>query len=82
MSDDRLDMRQTLALLEEVRELVERLDNSPLNIEGSNNKEVMRRKAQASRQLLYAAHVADLTRAEILSQYHKFKGETPPLIVS
>lgn len=38
-------------------------------------------KARISGELLYAAHCADLVRAEVLSQYHVFKGrEDVPLI--
>lgn len=68
-----LDMAEAFALIDEVRGLAERLDGAPLNVEGDNNKARMRANANRSKDLLYAAHVADKLRMEIMDQYHHFK---------
>ena len=78
---DTLKMKNTLTLLDDARAMIEALDGAPMNIDGDNNKERMRRNSQRSRDLLFAAHLADLARADILNQYHRFKGENPPAIV-
>ncbi len=41
-----------------------------------NRKKPQSDKGRISADLLYAVHCADLVRAEILSQYHVFKGRT------
>jgi hypothetical protein len=79
-TDERLSMQAALRLLDEVRELVVDLDDAPINVEGDNNKNRMRTNAQRSKDLLYAAHLADVLRLEILNQYHRFKGQNPPLL--
>lgn len=81
MSDDRLDMTDTLELLDEVRSLVQSLDGALVNIE-VKSKQVNAGKAEISKKLLYASHVADMVRVDIMSQYHRFKGENPPIIVT
>lgn len=73
-------MAQAIELLEEAKAIAEQLDGVPPNQDALNSKERMRVNAERSRLLLYAAHVADLARAEILNQYHGWKGETPPTI--
>lgn len=79
---DTLDLSTTLKLMDEARELVAELDGQPLNVDADNNKDRMRRNAERSRDLLYAAHVVDLARADVLNQYHRFKGAEPPQIVA
>lgn len=83
-SEDRqprdVDMTQALAMLADLRLLLVEVDSTPAHYESGNNKEKMRRSADASRQLLYAGHMADLVRAEILNQYHRWRGQTPPEI--
>lgn len=81
MSDDALDMKHTLVLLEDVRAMLDDLDGASLNVEGDNNKARMRERSERSKQLLYAAHLADLVRADIMNQYHRFKGGNPPHIL-
>lgn len=76
---DRLNVQGTLALLDEVREIVQGLDKTRPNIEVSS-KDVMREKAEVQRKLLYAAHMADCARIDIMSHYHRFKGQNPPRI--
>lgn len=78
---DSLDMGELLDMIEDLREKVEKLDGSRANIEVSS-KQVNSRKAQINRDLLYAAHLADLVRVDIMSHYHRFKGETPPYITA
>lgn len=79
MADDTLlDMTVVTQMLREVDDLTDALHGAPLNIDADNNKDRMRLNAQRSRDLLYAAHLADLIRAEILNQYHRFKGQNPP----
>ena len=78
--NDSLNMTCALTLLDQIGELVTGLNGAPLNIDGDNNKDRMRANAKRSKDLLYAAHLADLARAEILSQYHRFKGQSPPPI--
>ena len=76
MSDnDKMDVGGTLALIEELEDLVKGLDGERPNIEVSN-KDVMRRKAEVQRKLLYAAHLADCVKVDITSHYHRFKGQT------
>lgn len=81
MTDDRLDMTDTLALLDEVRALVHSLDGALVNVE-VKSKSLNAAKAEISKKLLYASHVADMARVDIMSQYHRFKGEAPPIIVT
>lgn len=78
---DSLDMGELLDMIEDLREKVEKLDGSRANIEVSS-KQVNSRKAQINRDLLYAAHLADLVRVDIMNHYHRFKGETPPYITA
>lgn len=80
MSGEKLDMSVVSKLLREVDDLVDALHGAPMNVDIDNNKERMRANAQRSRDLLYAAHLADLIRAEIISQYHRFKGQEPPTL--
>lgn len=82
MTDDdkTLTMVNALQLLDEAKGAIEHLDGSPLNVGKSNDKNLTRDRAKRSRDLLYAAHLADAARLEILNQYHKFKGETPPTV--
>ena len=76
-----LNMDNALNLLTEVQGIVARLNGEPaINAEADNNKARMRASAQRSRDLLYAAHLADLCRAEILNEYHRFKGMNPPTV--
>lgn len=76
--EETLDMSPVRSLLAELGELVDRLDGVSLNVEGENNKSRMRANAERSRELLYSAHLGDLLRVEMLSQYHRFKGQDPP----
>lgn len=57
--------------------LLDELDEAEPNVL-RNSKE----KAVISGELLYAAHCADLVRAEITSQYHVFKGRVNVPLVS
>ena len=82
MALPKLDMTETLKLIDELRDIVVDMDGQKINVEGSNNKELTRQKAIVSKNLLYAAHVADLARASVMTQYHVFKGEDPPRILA
>lgn len=75
-----VDMGPALDLLEECRVIIEKLDGIKPNQDGDTNKDRMRRNAERSRLLLFAAHIADGARYEITSQYHRFKGERPPTV--
>lgn len=75
-----VDMTAVQTILKEISAMVTDLDGATFNVEGDNNKERMRASAERSRDLLYAAHLADMCRAELLSQYHRFKGKNPPLV--
>ena len=77
---NRVDMRATLELLDEVTDYIQKLDGVTVNIETTKSKELNKAKSDISKQLLYAAHLADLARAAVLNEYHKFKGENPPSI--
>lgn len=81
MSAVRLDMHDLLAMLAELRERVVDLDGTKVNIE-VRSKEVNSEKAEVNRKLLYAAHLAHLVEADIMSHYHRFKGEDPPYIAT
>lgn len=74
-----IDMSRALALLAEAAELCKEVDGRRTDTQ-DDNKRRMRMNAENSRLLLYAAHIADLGRAEIVSSYHRFKGENPPAI--
>jgi len=74
-----LDMSDLLIMVDDLRERVVDLDGTSLNIE-VRNKEVNSQKAEINRRLLYAAHLAHLVEADIMSHYHRFKGENPPWI--
>lgn len=76
-----LDMTGVMKLLDDARGIAEEMHGQKVNIEGLNNKGVMSSKAHINKQLLYGAHLADLARAEMLNQYHTFKGENPPQII-
>lgn len=74
-----LDMRTLLELLEEVREEVESLDGSRVNIE-VRSRTVNAEKAEINRKLLYVAHLFDVSKVEVMNHYHRFKGENPPYV--
>jgi hypothetical protein len=76
-----LNLKHTLILLDDARAMLEDLDGAPLNVDGDNNKDRMRANSKRSKDLLFAAHLADLVRADIMNQYHRFKGENPPRII-
>lgn len=46
-----------------------------------NTADKSSRKAEVARRLLYAAHLAHMVEADIISQYHAFRGENVPLII-
>lgn len=81
MSESELNMKNAITLLDDARAMLFELDGAPLNVDGDNNKNRMRKNAERSRDLLFAAHLCDLARAEVTNQYHLFKGENPPSIV-
>lgn len=74
-----LDMRELLALLDELRQEVLNLDGSRVNIE-VRSKAVNAEKAEINRKLLYLAHLFDVAKIEVMNHYHRFKGENPPFI--
>lgn len=74
-----LDMHDLLALLDELRERVVELDGSRVNIE-VRSRQVNAEKAEINRKLLYVAHLFDAAKVEVMSQYHRFKGEDPPFL--
>lgn len=80
-ADGTLSMDAVRKLLEELGDMANELHDLPLNVEGVNNKDRMRINALRSRDLLYAAHLADMLRLEFLNQYHRFKGGHPPTVV-
>lgn len=78
-TEDRIEMHDLLVILDELREKVVELDGSRVNIE-VKNKQVNSEKAEINRRMLYAAHLADLVKIDLMSHYHRFKGEHPPWI--
>ena len=74
-----IDTSPALNCLDELREMLENLNGERENLE-ANSKRVNSHKAEVNRRLLYAAHLAKVIEVEILSQYHVFKGEDPPLL--
>lgn len=76
---ERIDMSTVFRLLDDVRGIAEEMDGAKVDIQ-INNKSVMASKSRINKQLLYAAHLTDLARLEIMNQYHSFKGEDPPTI--
>ncbi len=74
-----IDLSSAIVILEEALQLCKDADGRETDYQG-NNKDRMRYSADTTRSLLYAAHVADLARAEIINTYHRFKGEDPPAI--
>lgn len=79
-TDDVLDMHDLLLLVQELRKEILDLDGSKVNIE-VKSKAVNAEKAEINRKLLYLAHLADLVKVDIMSHYHRFKGEEPPHLV-
>lgn len=77
--EDSLDFSDTLEVIAELRGLIDDLQAIRPNIE-VNNRRVNSEKAEINRRLLYAAHLADAARLDIMSQYHRFKGENPPFL--
>lgn len=75
-----VDMTAAIALLDELKEMAVKLDRAPLHPLDDSNRAKMRAAADRSRELLYAAHLADGVRFEILSQYHAYKGQQPPML--
>lgn len=70
-------MTRALNLLEEARTLCGDVDGQR-RVNPSmepNSKRRASENADISRSLLFAAHLADNVRIEILNQYHLFKGE-------
>lgn len=80
MPNRTIEMEAALALLDELSEMLRALDGRPLDPVFTNNKERMTAAANQSRSLLYAAHLADVLRVEVTSQYHRFKGQDPPVL--
>ena len=74
-----LDMHDLLVMLDKLRAKVVELDGRRLNIE-VRSKQVNAEKAEINRKLLYLAHLADVAKVDIMSHYHRFKGENPPWI--
>lgn len=77
-----LDMTEVIKLLDDARGIAEELHGQRINVEGVNNKEVMRAKSRASNQLLYGAHLIDVARVAFTNQYHIFKGQNVPNITA
>lgn len=75
-----VDMTDALELLDRCRAIVASLDGISPDEQTPNNKERMRLNAERSRNLLFAAHLADVARVEITNQYHRFKGESAPSV--
>lgn len=72
-------MRAARSLVDKLSAEVDALHNRERN-EESNNKEKMRANANTSRDLLFAAHLAEVLKVEILNEYHAFKGQDAPRI--
>jgi hypothetical protein len=79
MSYPTINTKGAQALLDEAREILVELEGTRPNIEVST-KEINSAKAEAQRKLLYAAHLADAARLDIMSLYHRFKGQIPPRV--
>lgn len=72
-----VDLSRAMKLLSDTGDLCDSIDGERRvnpSME-SNSKKRAAANADISRTLLYAAHMADLARIEILNQYHMFKGE-------
>lgn len=78
-TSDTLDMTVLLEVLDELRGEIESLNGSRVNIE-VRSKQVNAEKAEINRKLLYVAHLFDAAKVEVMSQYHRFKGEDPPFL--
>jgi hypothetical protein len=81
-NDIPLNTARAVTLLDEAAEWMEDLDGiTERNVLNNNNKAASARKAEISRRLLYAAHLADAARLEIMNQYFTFKGEETPTVI-
>lgn len=69
-----LDLSHVLDGIDDLRVLIERLDGEAGNVEVPSHKNLMAQKAAVNRDLLLAAHEADLVRVQIMEAYHNFKG--------
>lgn len=69
-----LSMTEALAILDGLRDHLVALDGQDVNAEVPNHKTLMSAKARINSELVYAAHLAHLVEAEVLNQYHRFKG--------
>ena len=69
-------MTGALRLLDNLRRHLLALDGADLNAEVPNHKALMAAKAATNADLVYSAHLAHLIEAEVLNQYHRFKGVT------
>lgn len=80
MTATTVDMTEPRRLLDELTGLIDALDGIEADVPGgeSNNRDKMRRKAQQSRELIYATHVADKLRLAVQDQYHVFRGMQSP----
>ena len=80
--DPPVDMTAAKALLDKLTTYVDSLDGAEPQYEFGNNKERMRATSALSRDLLYAGHLADALRLEILNQYHHWRGQPAPRVTS
>jgi hypothetical protein len=76
-----IDTSKVLILLDQIEDHLSDLDGLNVRDMVSNNKQLNQRMAAVSRQLLMAAHLCDTAKLEVMNQYHRFKGEEPPMIV-
>jgi hypothetical protein len=71
---------QVMTLLDQVEDKLKGLNGLTEKNVSTNDKDKASRKAEISRRLLFAAHLAKTAELEIMNQYHIFKGEDPPKI--
>ena len=77
-----IDMSEVRKLLDQADALAEELHGVEAEDPAfrDNRKDRAARLAEINRKLHYSAHLCDLAALEIRSQFHRFKGETPPTI--
>ena len=76
--DDTIDMTDLLAILDELREHIVELDGCRVNIE-VKSKPINAAKAEINRKLLYAAHMADLVKIDIMQSLPPIQGRDAAL---
>jgi hypothetical protein len=84
-TDARLTFTRAKRLVEEAEHLLAAHEGAGANREldprsKGRQRSARESSAQVNKDVLYAAHLLDAARLEVLNQYHQFRGQEPPTV--